>query len=202
MTESQNDEVRRILAMVEEGKVTPEEAERLIGSMEQRKNQVRCPFCAEAIPMGSSVCPECNTPLAPTADATPSEIGRSGGFHALTGLGKFLVIYTFAVCSIVILASVPFGFSPAWVAQGLLSVFGFVAAVLICKGNPIGWVMGIWWAGLQMIPVTISGMTLNKQFFHFGINFVVNGSGLGINLVGIVLLILFIKARQTTVRKV
>jgi hypothetical protein len=116
------------------------------------------------------------------------------GFHALTGLGKFLVIYTLLVSGIKLL-SLFFSFSFGAMVGVLLSVLGLTAGIMILKGRPGGWSLGILWSALQIITIIIRGQIINQQVFHIGMNFNTNGQGMGINLIGIVLLILFIKAR-------
>jgi len=193
----ENGELRRILDMVEAGKISPEEAERLIGSLKQESARMRCPYCAESIPANSPVCPECATPLASQAAHTSDIRGPESGFFALSGLGKFLVLYLFAVCTIIMLSLFRHGVFayPSLSFQALMAGFGIVAGVLICKGNRAGWTMALWWAGLQIIPVTFDCITPNKQLFHVGVHFTANCGGLGLNLVGVLLLILFFKAK-------
>ena len=99
-SEASRGERQRILEMVQSAAVTPEEGERLLSSLEQRESgSRRCPFCAEEIPAGAGVCPECRTPLAFQASGTATP-QTGGGFHALAGLGKFLVVYTFVTTQV------------------------------------------------------------------------------------------------------
>ena len=182
-----NAEQQRILGLVESGKVTPEEGERLLASLEQRtRSRQICPFCAETIPAETALCPECGSALGAT-QASPTGTQGGNGFHALGGLGKFLVIYTFLVCGL--------QFIPSWnIAAVLLAMLGIFAAVLICKGSPAGWTLAKLWAGIQIIPVVLNGIFLNQQGLDLKILFTTNGSGIGFNLIGLILLILFIKA--------
>ena len=188
-----NGERQRILEMVQGGTVTPEEGERLLTSLEQRcRGSQRCPFCAEEIPAHVALCPECRTPLA----ALPAGTGArpaGGGFHGLTGLGKFLVCYTFLICGVVLLSS-PLLFASVVVPGKLLAMLGLVSAFLICKGIRAGWVLSIIWAALQIVPIALNGIIFNRQILHLGVNWATNGSGVGFNIVGLILFILFIKA--------
>jgi len=194
MADAGNDERQRILDMVQSGTVSPEEGERLLTSLEQR-NRVsqRCPFCAEEIPAQAEVCPECRTPLSGYSAGVSRQPGGNG-FHALTGLGKFLVCYTILMCAIIWLMN-PLQFVGGFFIVKLLALLGLVGAVLICKGVRAGWVLCIIWSLLQMIPFIVNGIVLNRQILHVGINWTTNGSGFGFNAVGLVLLILFIKAK-------
>lgn len=186
---TQRDEQQRILDMVQSGTVTPEEGARLLDSLEQRsRGRQQCPFCAESIPGEVASCPECGSALG--AQIMPVETQQSGnGFHALGGTGKFLVCYTFLICGVVLLRGL-FHFSLSMVLAGL----GIIGAVLICKGSRAGWRLATLWAGLQIIPVVLNGITLNQQLLHLGMVSTPNGSGFGFNLVGLILLILFIKS--------
>ncbi len=164
---NRGEEQQRILELVESGKVTPEEGERLLASLEQRsRGRQQCPFCAESIPAEIDPCPECGSALGASHVLSPAPQNESG-FHALGGLAKFLVCYLFLICGI--------QFIPPWnITAVLLAALGIVAAVLICKGSRSGWILGILWAGVQIIPIVV-GSTI-------------------FNLVGVILLILFIKA--------
>jgi hypothetical protein len=64
------------------------------------------------------------------------------------------------------------------------------------KGNPAAWRLGILWAALQIVTVVVHGEVINQQIFHLGMNFQTIVQGLGLNLVGIILLILFIKDKK------
>lgn len=186
---TQNGEQQRILDMVQTGTVTPEEGARLLASLEQRsRGRQQCPFCAESIPADVALCPECGSTLG--AHIAPVATQQNGnGFHALGSMGKFLVCYTFLICGVVLLLSLSH-FSVSMVLAGL----GIVGAVLICKGSRTGWRVATLWAGLQIIPVVLNGTTLNQQLLHLGMVSTTNGSGFGFNLVGLILLILFIKS--------
>ena len=184
---NRGDEQQRILGLVESGKVTPEEGERLLASLEQRsRGRQQCPFCAESIPAEIAACPECGSALGAN-HASPAMVQNGSGFHALGGLAKFLVCYLFLICGI--------QFIPPWnITAVLLAALGIVAGVMICKGSRTGWGLGTLWAGVQILPIVAAGAILNRQILHLGILSTTNGSGIGFNLVGLVLLILFIKA--------
>lgn len=202
MSLDKEQELQRILAMIEEGKLTPVEGEQLISSLEQRGRTIHCPFCAETIPAGLGACPECRSSLVPApggaGPATGSPPRSGGGFQALPGLGKFLVVYMFAVCLIVLLSSLRFGPSLRSAIPVAMSGLGIIAGVLLCKNNRKGWGLAMLWSGLQIPVVVVHGTELTKQFLHIGIIFTSNLNGTGINLVGIILLILFIVAKKKT----
>lgn len=191
-----NQEMDRILRLVEEGKVSPAEGERLIASLEARQQTMRCPYCAESIPAGLNVCPECATPLAAASFAPPAARPASRGLSHLSGLGKVLVVYTFIVTAIVILTNLSVIMSPAGIFRTGLAVLGVAAAVLICKGRSVGWGLAMLWSGLQIVRITLGGYVLNQQGLAFSFNYSSNGSGFGINFLGILLLVLFIVASR------
>ncbi len=179
--------------MVQSGKVTPEEGERLLMSLEQRTGEQRqCPYCAETIPARALVCPECESAL--TAPRDPGFVPQAGrGFHGLTGLGKFLVCYTFLMCGLVCLYGIG-RFSPQGIPPILLALLGITGAILICKGSRTGWALGTIWAAAQIVVVVVNFHVLNRQILLWGTKKVTNGDGLGFNLVGLILIILFVKA--------
>lgn len=193
MPQDNSSETKDVLRMVEEGKVSPEEGEKLLNALDEPKSTARCPYCAEVIPGGVSVCPECRSELRGSVEAAAPAGPRS--FRTLGGLSKTLIVYQLAVCGIVILSGI-WGFRGAAIAQMLLAAVGFVSAVLMCKGNKSGWGLAIAWACAQIVVVIVSNIPLNRQLAHLGAHTTTNGDGLGINLVGIVLLILLIAARK------
>lgn len=188
-----DEELKRILDMVENGSISPAEGTRLMDSLRLpvKSPSVTCPYCAETIRAGSRHCPECGSNLEASL-ASPA--GRAGSFHALSGLGRFLVIYTLVISGIKLLSLFAAFSLPGFIGC-LLAAIGLTAGILILKGHPAGWNLGIAWAALQFITVIIHGQVLNIQVLHLGFNFNVNGQGFGVNLVGLILLILFIKAR-------
>lgn len=197
-----SEELRKILEMVESGQISADDGAKLLASTQQAETaeSLSCPYCAESIPIHSGHCPECgsnlNTPVAPSPN-------QSRGFQALTGLGKFLVVYTLLVTGIWLISSLLFGgmrLTEASLFGGMLSLLGLFAGIQILRGHPIGWNLGIAWSALQIVTVIIRGQIVNQQVFRLGANFHANGQGLGINLVGIILLILFIKAKSAQSR--
>lgn len=112
-------------------------------------------------------------------------------------MSKFLIIYMFFVCIIVLLFSFNslFNIGP-WVFPDLLALFGLCAAILMCRGKREGWIMGMIWSAAQIIVIIIGSSAINRQFLHLGVYSTVNGSGLGFNLVGVLLAIFFVTARK------
>lgn len=190
---SDDTEVKRILEMVENGTISAAEGARLLDTARgpsTAERGVTCPFCAETIPAQERLCPECGSDL----QAPPTRSTTGHGFQSLSGLGKFLVVYTLMVAGLELLGLF-FSFGIGALATSLLSVLGLIAGIMILKGNSRGWGLGILWSALQIICVILRGEVINQQIFHLGITHHVNGQGLGFNLVGVILLILFIKAK-------
>ena len=197
MSETGGD-TRRILEMVESGRISAAEGARLLESTRSTGSSggIKCPFCAETVVPNAGICPECNSSI----HASPAPPASAGGFHALTGLGKFLVIYTllitgFWLVSTLFMGGHFFSLTPQTIVGSLLAVLGLTAGIMILKGKPAGWNLGMLWSGLQIIELFVRHQPLNRQVLQLGANFLTNGDGLGINLVGIILLILFIKAK-------
>ena len=198
---SNNEETRRILDMIENGTLSAAEGARLLESTRHTGSagSNTCPYCAESIPAGSMQCPECRSDL-----RNPSIPATTGpGLQSLTGLGKFLAIYAIIVGGIGLAAPLyhgvnigPWLFTIPNILGSVLSGLGLLAGIFMLKGNPSGWSLGILWSALQIVTVVVHGEIINKQIFHLGMNFHVTGLGLGINLVGIILLILFIKDKR------
>lgn len=191
-----NEETKRILEMVQNGRLTAAEGARLLETTLPNVSRATriCPLCAETIPEDAGQCPECGSNLAVALPNT----GVRYGFNALSGLGKFLVIYLFGVCIWELLHAPWALMQPlAWFGE-ILAVVGIVSGVLILKGRSAGWTLGMVWAALQIVSPSIQGVALTQQVFHLGINFQFNGVGAAINLVGIVLLVLFIKAKPVS----
>ena len=70
LTEDARKERRRILKMINEQKISPEEADELLDALAQNSNSRsstpsgrQCPWCAESIPEDAVICPECRTSL-------------------------------------------------------------------------------------------------------------------------------------------
>ncbi|MBN2162931.1 MAG: hypothetical protein JXR25_05835 [Pontiellaceae bacterium] len=193
---SNNDELRRILDMVESGKITAAEGARLLETTQSKKDSSDtrvCPYCAETIPVEDR-CPECGS----TLNWPAGQISNGSGFHALDGLGKIIVVYTLVVAGLELASH----FLPGFISLGmpqlldlLLSGLGLCAGILMFKGRTTGWTLAAIWAALQIVTIVLHGQPINQQLFHIGYNHSVNGRGLGINLVGIILLVLFIKAK-------
>ena len=57
------DEQRRILSMVADGKISPEEGERLIGALERETATMACPYCGEDIRIEAVMCRHCGSNL-------------------------------------------------------------------------------------------------------------------------------------------
>jgi hypothetical protein len=188
-----NEEMKRVLTMIERGQISAAEGARLLESAQTSATTktVTCPYCAEAIPTHSGMCPECKSNLATPVTNHPA---GGSGFRSLSGLGKFLVVYTLLVSGYLLL-DLFFRFNSVSVITVLLPALGLTAGIMILKGRSGGWKLGMLWSALQIVPVIVHYQTLNEQLFHLGIKQQTNGLGLGINLVGIILLILFIKAK-------
>jgi len=196
MGEEQKNEMGHILDMVSSGKITPEDGEKLLNALEKSKNKMICPFCAEKIDGGNGVCPECKSNLRDNNTTVSLGSGKRGrSFHTVGALSKVLIIYMGVVSIIVLLGSFGF-FSPKSLIPIVLSILGLVAAVMMWKGNNVGWIMGIIWSGLQILVIFVQRFPLNRQFLHVGMNTLTNGDGIGINVVGIILLILFLVVRK------
>ena len=196
---SNNDELRRILDMIESGKVTAAEGARLLETTQSHKDTPDtrvCPYCAETIP-DADRCPECGSNL-----SRPVGWSSDGsGFHALDSLGKIMVVYTLVVAGLELATHLlPGIISPGMpqLLDLLLSGLGLCAGILMFKGQSIGWTLAIIWAALQIVTLVLHGQPVNQQLFHLGYKHCVNGRGLGINLVGIILLVLFIKAKPAS----
>ena len=181
----------RVLDMVASGAVSAAEGERLLDALGEGGDTLRCPYCAETVP-AAEVCAECGTRL---DAAGPGRAPRERSFRTLSGLSKFLIIYEIIVCGIVLLS---FGWlrNPLVLSGTLLAVLGLASALLMCKGNRIGWALGIAWACAQAVEIIMQNTILNRQVLTVGFRFAQNGAGLGVNVVGIVLLVMFVLAAR------
>jgi predicted amidophosphoribosyltransferase len=188
-----NEEIKRVLDMVESGRISAAEGAALLESAQTftTSETTTCPYCAESIASDGGICPECGSNLAIPFTAPPS---AGSGFQALSGLGKFLVVYTLLVSGYILL-HLFFKFDSNSAFTALLAALGLAAGIMILRDHPSGWKLGMLWSALQIVPVIIHYQPINEQFFHLGIKNHVNGQGLGFNLVGLILLILFIKAK-------
>ena len=192
---------KRILEMVESGRISAAEGTRLLESTRTtgESEPIKCPFCAETVVSRAGICPECGSHVHTTPSATAPSVA-AGGFHALTGLGKFLVIYTLLITGFWLASTLLFGgrffyLSPQSVIGSLLAALGMASGIMLIKSNPSGWNLGILWAALQIVEIIIHYQPINRQVLHLSANTHTNGIGFGINVVGIILLILFIKAK-------
>lgn len=187
----ENNEMRRILQMVEDGTISPDDADRLIDEL-HGQDTICCPWCAETIPSTETICPECGSDpyhgpnMQPLHNITETSLGTLNGV---------LICYCAVVGLIVGLSCLRNIAHLASICQFSLAVLALFAAYMMFKRNPVGWTLGMVWSGLQIIEVIINRTAINRQFLHVGANFLTNGTGLGINIIGIVLLVLFIKAR-------
>jgi phage shock protein C len=60
------EERRRILAMVDEGKLTADDADRLFVSLERETTTMACPYCSEEIRVEAAKCKHCSQFLVDT----------------------------------------------------------------------------------------------------------------------------------------
>lgn len=189
-----NGETKRILEMVESGRISAAEGARLLESTRStdKPGNIKCPFCAEMVIPNADICPECHSDLQASTTAL--------ALQTLNPIGKFLVIYTVLITGFWMVSSLlsggAFSFSPQTVIGFLLSALGMTAGIMLIKGNPTGWSLGILWSALQIVEIIVNYQPLNRQVLQLGANFHTNGRGLGINLLGIILLVLFIKAKN------
>ena len=70
------EERNRILGMVEDGKISAEEGERLMETLERETTSMACPFCAEEIQVGAVKCMHCKAFLMQDI-TTPRRLTRS-----------------------------------------------------------------------------------------------------------------------------
>lgn len=188
-----NDEMKRVLDMVENGRISAAEGARLLETTKApaTSGTAICPYCAESISAHAGICPECGSNLAVPFTAQPN---TDSVFQSLSGLGKFLVVYTLLVSGYILL-KLFFKFDSNSAITALLAALGMAAGILILRGQSAGWKLGMLWSALQIVPIIVHYQPINEQFFHIGIKNQINGQGLGFNLVGLILLILFIKAK-------
>jgi len=107
----------------------------------------------------------------------------------------------FVVCTIVLLAGSGWGLSLHDIVPAVLAGLGIVSAVLLCKGRPLGWSLAILWAALQVPVISVNDVELNNQIFGFDITQTTNGTSIGLDVVGVVLLIIAIVARNRAMQK-
>jgi len=87
------------------------------------------------------------------------------------------------------------------VSQTALGWLGIAAGVLMVMARPVGWWLGLIWALAQALEVVIDKHPLNHQCLYFGGNMLTNGSGVGLNLVGVILVGLFIVTHRQFVEE-
>lgn len=184
----------RILAMVEGGKISPEEGDELIEALRASSKTVKCPYCAEEVSPRQRKCPECDSTI-----MLEGEVQKAPAQSQRVPSGKislFLAYYMLIIGIIVFSLYWPHHHKALIFAlpMKLMALMAVISAILILKKNIIGWYLGAAWSALQIILLYTSYTCINKQFFVLQINFLTNGNGLGLNFVGIILLILFIAA--------
>lgn len=122
---------RRILEMVRDGKLGPEEADRLLtalgASHPDGGGSAVCPYCAEAMPPEVAVCPSCGTRL--PGSGSPRTVATPAGSSTVSGGAKALALYAVIIGAVVVWESV--GGSafrgirhPAFLVRGLLGGWG------------------------------------------------------------------------------
>ncbi len=188
----EQNETRRILSMVESGKLSAEEADRLLNEMNAAAT-VTCPWCAEEIPADCRICPECHTALS-SSPPVPA-----AGTHERVPLGTLngiLLCYTFVVGVIEVISHLGAFTSPAGVVRALLGGLALFAAWLMWKRDLFGWTLGILWSAAQIVLIVLHGAVLNVQFFCFPFITTTNDNGVGLNFLAILLLVLFVVGRK------
>ena len=134
--------------------------------------------------------------FATTRTALPSEAPeepRRRSWRDLSMLAKFLAVYVLVVA---VVAGLPWGMgSFGGFTQTVLGWLGVAAGVLMTMARPAGWWLGLFWALAQALEVVVGGHALNRQCLSLGANFNVNGLGLGLNVVGVILVVLFVATR-------
>ena len=114
------------------------------------------------------------------------------------------MVYVLVICAVILFSTFGIifhvsGFGSGGVVALVLALLGGIGAILLMKGNSAGWGICMVWSAVQIVPVIVHGHFLNRQVLHVGIISTTSGSGLGLNIVGIVLLSLFVVAkRQST----
>jgi hypothetical protein len=159
-----------------------------------------CPDC------GNPVCTECANPEGrcrrcaaerSTGAAVAEEPScRKGGrgFRDLSLPARFLAVYVLVVG---VIAGIPWGIGCFGdFTQTALGWLGVAAGVLMMMAKPAGWWLGLLWALAQALEVIVGGHAVNHQCLYLGGHLSVNGVGLGINLVGVILVVLSLAVRR------
>ena len=195
---------RRILEMVRDGKLGPEEADRLLtalgASHPDGGGSAVCPYCAEAMPPEVAVCPSCGTRL--PGSGSPRTVATPAGSSTVSGGAKALALYAVIIGAVVVWESV--GGSafrgirhPAFLVRGLLGGLGIASGIQMWRGHRTGWVLGLVWSASQIVEIILHQLPLNRQVLHVGFTTVTNGNGWGVNSVGIVLVCLFVAVSKS-----
>lgn len=185
-TPEQNEE-RRILDLVASGQISADEGDALLQALGRSSSStMRCPWCAEIIPGTAEICPECHESISAPATPPPHT-------DTLTTLDKILAVLTLFICGIFILQH---ALPPSRIIGLAIAAVGICSGVFIFQKNPVGWTLGVIWAAVQCVELLIGGHAINRQLFHVGLNFNVNGIGLGINVLAIGFLYFFLKAKK------
>jgi hypothetical protein len=185
-------EEERIQAMVESGKISREEGDELIEALKASSKTVKCPYCAEEVSPRNRKCPECDSDIifeAPNQASSGRQ--RKSAPRVINGI---LIVYMLVVGALILVFRWPPNQTLLFLPMKLMAVMAITSAILMIYDKKLGWYLGIIWSCLQIVLIYMSFGCLNKQFFVLQYYFLFNGNGIGINLVGIILLVLFIIA--------
>ena len=183
-------EKERIQAMVESGKISSEEGNELIEALKASSKTVKCPYCAEEVSPRNRKCPECDSDIiiAPSNQASSGRQRKSAP-RVINGI---LIVYMLVVGALILVFRWPPNQTLLFLPMKLMAVMAITSAILMIYDKKLGWYLGIIWSCLQIVLIYFSFGCINKQFFVLQYYFLFNGNGIGINLVGIILLVLFI----------
>lgn len=157
---------------------------------------------------GSAICAQCCTPKArgpfcprcledwnaPTVRAAAVSVAEAAHRRRSTR-AKLLTAYTL-VASIAALASAAWQMNLGWVPAHVISAIGLTAGILMWKRAPGGWLLGVLWSAAQIVTVNLGRGWLNEPLIYVGSRASFNQAGIGINLIGVLLLIAFIRLRS------
>jgi hypothetical protein len=173
----------------------------------ERETSRFCPDCGEPAcddclgPDGR--CAACGSPQSPSVDArtagpqTPAPERRR--FKELSTLAKAVALFTLIIG---VIAGVPWGMdSVPGFCQTVLGWLGVAAAVLMMRVHPVGWWLGLVWAIAQVVEIIVENEPLNRQVLFLGGSTTTNGVGLGLNMVGIILVVLYLCVRKQFIRE-